>query len=70
MAVKYPMDNYLKTNYDLNAKETVTVIDELPLWSAPFGLKLLEKIKYLKNITALILDRIRISTARNRNEAR
>ena len=47
------MDNYLKTNYDLNAKETVTVIDELPLWSAPFGLKLLEKIKYLKNITAL-----------------
>jgi arsenite methyltransferase len=47
------MDNYLKTNYDLNDKETVSVIDELPLWSAPFGLKLLEKIKYKKNITAL-----------------
>ncbi|HEY6625899.1 MAG TPA: class I SAM-dependent methyltransferase [Ignavibacteriaceae bacterium] len=47
------MDNYLKTNYDLNNKETVSVIDELPLWSAPFGLKLLEKIKYKKNITAL-----------------
>lgn len=47
------MDNYLKTNYDLNAKETVNVIDELPLWSAPFGLKLLEKIKYRQNITAL-----------------
>lgn len=47
------MDNYLKTNYDLNAKETVTVIDELPLWSAPFGLRLLEKIKYRQNITAL-----------------
>jgi arsenite methyltransferase len=47
------MDNYLKTNYDLNDKETVSVIDELPLWSAPFGLKLLEKIKYQKNITAL-----------------
>ena len=47
------MDNYLKTNYDLNNKETVSVIDELPFWSAPFGLKLLEKINYRKNITAL-----------------
>ena len=47
------MDNYLKTNYDLNDKETVSVIDELPLWSAPFGIKLLDKIKYRKNITAL-----------------
>lgn len=27
--------------------------DELPFWSAPFGLKLLEKINYKKNITAL-----------------
>jgi len=47
------MDNYLKTNYDLNNAETVSVIDELPLWSAPFGLSLLNKIKYKKNITAL-----------------
>jgi arsenite methyltransferase len=47
------MNNYLKTNYDLNDKETVSVIDELPLWSAPFGLKLLEKINYKQNITAL-----------------
>ena len=47
------MDNYLKTNYDLNDKETVSVIDELPLWSAPFGLRLLEKIRYRKGITAL-----------------
>jgi ubiquinone/menaquinone biosynthesis C-methylase UbiE len=47
------MDNYLKTNYDLNDNETVSVIDELPLWSAPFGLKLLDKINYRKNITAL-----------------
>ena len=47
------MDNYLKTKYDLNDKETVSVIDELPLWSAPFGLRLLEKIRYRKGITAL-----------------
>jgi len=46
------MDNYLKTNYDLNNAETVSVVDELPLWSAPFGLRLLDKIKYKKNITA------------------
>ncbi|NWG29665.1 MAG: class I SAM-dependent methyltransferase [Ignavibacteriaceae bacterium] len=46
------MNNYLKTNYNLNDKETVSVIDELPLWSAPFGLKLLEKINYRKNIAA------------------
>ena len=47
------MDNYLKTKYDLNDKEMVSVIDELPLWSAPFGLRLLEKIRYRKGITAL-----------------
>ncbi len=27
--------------------------DELPLWSAPFGLKLLDAVIYIKNITAL-----------------
>ena len=47
------MDEYLKTSYDLNNKEIVSIIDELPLWSAPFGLKLLDKINYRKNITAL-----------------
>jgi ubiquinone/menaquinone biosynthesis C-methylase UbiE len=47
------MNNYLKTNFDLNDNELVSVIDELPLWSAPFGLALLEKINYRKNITAL-----------------
>ena len=47
------MEEYLKTSYDLNDKELVSVIDELPLWSAPFGLKLLDKIRYRKNITAL-----------------
>ncbi len=47
------MEEYLKTSYDLNNKDLVSVIDELPLWSAPFGLKLLDKIKYRKNITAL-----------------
>jgi len=47
------MEEYLKTSYDLNDHELVSVIDELPLWSAPFGLQLLDKIKYRKNLTAL-----------------
>jgi arsenite methyltransferase len=47
------MTHYLNISYNINDKETVSAIDELPLWSVPFGLKLLEKIKYRKNITAL-----------------
>ena len=47
------MDNYLKTSYNLNDAEVVSVIDELSLWSAPFGLKLLDKIYYRKNITTV-----------------
>lgn len=47
------MNNYLKTIYNMSDKETVSVIDELPLWSAPFGLKLLDKIAYKKNISVL-----------------
>jgi len=47
------VEDYLKTKYDLNDSSIVSVIDELPLWSAPFGLDLLDKIKYRKNITAL-----------------
>ena len=47
------MNEYLNTNYDLTDEEVVSVIDELPLWSAPFGLRLLDKINYRKNITAL-----------------
>lgn len=47
------MNNYLNPVFDLNNPEFISVIDELPLWSAPFGMKLLDKIIYRKNITAL-----------------
>ena len=47
------MSKFIKTNYDLNDKEIISAIDELSLWAAPFGLKLLETIKLKKNITAL-----------------
>lgn len=38
------MQKFLHENYDLNDPSVVSIIDELPLWSAPFGLKLLETI--------------------------
>ncbi|MCX6132798.1 MAG: methyltransferase domain-containing protein [Ignavibacteriales bacterium] len=45
--------NYLDESFDLEDPELVSMIDELPLWSAPFGLTLLDAIRYRKNITAL-----------------
>ena len=44
---------FIKSKFDLSDKETVSIIDELPLWSASFGLKLLDAIKLLPHITAL-----------------
>jgi arsenite methyltransferase len=34
-------------------EEYTSIYDELPLWSAPFGLKLLDEVPLLKNIKAL-----------------
>jgi ubiquinone/menaquinone biosynthesis C-methylase UbiE len=45
------MKNYLHNEF--YPGELVHVFDELPLWSAPFGLKLLEYIDYKPGITAL-----------------
>lgn len=45
------MKNYLSNNFD--ALKLVEVFDELPLWSAPFGLKLLDQVNYKKNSSAL-----------------
>jgi arsenite methyltransferase len=47
------MPEYLKTDFDYNSKELVELFDELPIWAAPFGLKLLDNIRYRKNIKAL-----------------
>ncbi len=47
------MKNYFIKNYNKNEFNSVSVIDELPLWSAPFGLRLLETIKYRKGINVL-----------------
>jgi len=47
------MENYLENKLDL--KNLSKMYDELPIWSAPFGLKLLEFIDYKPNITAIDL---------------
>jgi SAM-dependent methyltransferase len=47
------VSDYLKKTYSLEDENLVEVLDEVPLWSAPFGLKLLEHIRLKKNIVAL-----------------
>ena len=47
------MTKYLKTDWDYDSEKLVEVFDELPLWAAPFGLKLLDAIKYRKGLNVL-----------------
>lgn len=39
--------------FDVNADIMVDMYDELPLWSAPFGLKLLDHVEIKNDVTAL-----------------
>lgn len=39
------MKNFLNHSFDSDSPDLVSVIDELPFWSAPFGMKLLEKVR-------------------------
>ncbi|HQT92451.1 MAG TPA: class I SAM-dependent methyltransferase [Candidatus Kryptobacter bacterium] len=47
------MNDYLNSHYDLESEDVISVIDELSLWSAPFGLRLLDTIHYTCGIKAL-----------------
>jgi arsenite methyltransferase len=47
------MRDYLQAKYNFEDAAFISIIDDLPLWSAPFGLGLLEKVHYRKNIQAL-----------------
>jgi len=47
------MKKYLTNDFDFS--KLIDLFDELPLWSAPFGLKLLDYIDYKTNITAIDL---------------
>lgn len=40
-------------DYDIHDPDVVSALDDLPLWSAPFGLKLLDTVKLRGNIRAL-----------------
>lgn len=47
------MTSYLNSNYDLSESDVASCVDDLPLWSAPFGLKLLDVVEYSKNLNVL-----------------
>lgn len=40
-------------SFDITDRELVAVFDELPLWSAPFGLLFLDTVKLRAGITVL-----------------
>ena len=43
----------LESEFDLDDPELVSAIDDLPLWSAPFGLELLERVRMRRGLRAL-----------------
>ena len=43
----------IESTFDLNDENLVSVIDDLPLWSAPFGLKLLDTVNLKPNLNVL-----------------
>jgi len=47
------MKKYLTADPDIENRDFVSCIDELPLWSAPFGLSLLEKIEMKAGLRVL-----------------
>lgn len=47
------MKNYLDKKFNISDPEFISSLDEAPLWSVPFGLKLLERVKFKPEIKAL-----------------
>ncbi len=47
------MKDYLAYEFDEGSKELISIQDELPYWSAPFGIELLKSIKPGRGIKAL-----------------
>jgi len=47
------MPEWIKSKYNLNDPNILSAIDDLPLWSAPFGLKLLDVVELKQNINVL-----------------
>lgn len=42
------MQTYLDSGFDLSQPDQVALFDELPFWSAPFGIRLLEAVRFGK----------------------
>ena len=47
------MQYFSNPAYDINDPDFVAVYDDLPLWSAPFGLMLFDTIQYRPDLTVL-----------------
>ena len=47
------MTQYLNTELNFNDPDFLSALDDLSLWWAPFGIKLLSLVRYKKNIRAL-----------------
>lgn len=47
------MTNVWKSTFDLKSPDLIDALDELPFWSAPFGIRLLDTVILKKGITAL-----------------
>lgn len=47
------MTKFSKSGWQFGTLESVSMIDELPYWSAPFGIKLLSMVKLRRNMTAV-----------------
>ncbi len=47
------MVGYLEEKFNLNDPALVSILDELPLWSAPFGLKLLDSVIFKPKMNVL-----------------
>lgn len=47
------MTDYLHSTFDIDSEKCVSCYDELPLWSAMFGIRLLQAVEWRKHISAL-----------------
>lgn len=47
------MTHYLNAKYDLNDPDVISILDEVSLWSAPFGLRILELVPLHKCMRVL-----------------
>jgi len=51
--MKNSKPDYINPDFNFESEIGSSLIDELPFWSAPFGIKLLNEISYRKNIKVL-----------------